>query len=645
KCSAVFSLLFLSALVAHSPVSAHRPIDYNQPKRLYSEAELETLTPPGPNPFISYLPVEAEVDWWYWIAKMKYEARIKAQAEAAVPGRGVPIVNEVEPNDGLDQLQNLDTFGTGDGLVSEIVISGTLGQPTTAFTIDPEDNGAIPLATLLTIAPGQVLTADGAIGDGPHGSGGTGNADFDFFEIQNVVAGETLSIEVLTDNPSGDLDPNTAIWDASGNLLGFNEDIGGGNFDSRLTITAPSNGDYFLSIGGWKSGGQAAVLPGDPFNSGSGTGTASEGNYTVLIGLDSGGGDIDCFGLNLVPGDLFGAGGVDAAELLEVFTDNGELQMGSDQSFTSIYPAANPLPSGNASLDFVAYNDEEHGLCVQGAGGDYEVRIAAFRQIFEGTDNKQTLFIDFDGATINPSIFNGPNEDRDLSPLADFLAGWGLTPADEDALIDAIMVSIEESITQDLALQNNANFDVEILNSRDHADPFGQPNVSRVIVGGTIAESGISTIGIAQSIDPGNFEAGETGLTLLDLLSAPANNPNSLNRFNVDPSATQIELVAVGVGNITVHEAGHFLGNWHTENSTAGAGPAIMDRGGNLPGTVGVGPDNIFGTADDIDVDFIPDLFSFAEGFSGTEHTNQNTAFALTSGSDDIFADSFETPQ
>ncbi len=640
-------LIFLTLVSLATLMSSH--LHASDSKRVFTDDELATMPAPGPNPFISYLPVEAEVDWDYWKAKMNYEARLRAEVEAQMTGRGLPIVDEIEPNDSQAMAQELVTFGTGDGEVNELFISGTIGAAAvpTPFALDPEDDGDINKATLLNIISGEVVTANDEIGNGPHGSAGSGSADFDFFEIQNVVAGDQISIRVSTANPSGDLDPNTAIWNSSGDLLGFNEDIdaGSSNFDSALTVTVPADGSYFLSIGGWKGGGQSAVLPGDPFDSSSGTGAASEGLYAVEIGLNSV--DIDCFALNLEPGDLFGAGGLDSAERLDFFTANGELQIGSEGSGTFLYPNSNPLPSGTAAIDFVTYNSEQHALCVQGASGDYTVRIGAFRQIFEGSADKQILFIDFDGATINPSIFgNFPNEDRVLSPLSSFLDGWGLTPADEDDLIDAILESIEESITQDLALQSNPNFEVEIRNSRDHADTFGiDPNVSRVIVGGTIAESGISTIGIAQSIDPGNFEPGETGLTLLDLLSAPANDPNSLNQFIVHPKSSQIRLVAAGVGNITVHEAGHFLGNWHTENSNAGAGPSIMDRGGNLPGTVGVGDDEIFGSKDDIDVDFIPDLFSFAEGFSGTEHTNEKTAFALTSLTEDIFSDSFETPQ
>ncbi|MEJ7707152.1 MAG: hypothetical protein WKF82_07635 [Nocardioidaceae bacterium] len=67
----------------------------------------------------------------------------------------------------------------------------------------------------------------------------------------------------------------------------------------------------------------------------------------------------------------------------------------------------------------------------------------------------------------------------------------------------------------------NDDVRVRILNSHDDADPFGQDNVSRVVVGGTIRESGVFTIGIAESIDPGNFSHEESALVLLDILSAP----------------------------------------------------------------------------------------------------------------------------
>ena len=613
-----------------------------QEKRTYSDEELAVMPEPGPNPFLSFLPVEAEIDWNYWHAKAAYESRERARHRAAFQKGG--LVAEVEPNNNLATAQVLATFGTGAGDAATLMVSGAIDSPAaaSAFPTGTEDEGSIPLATTVVVASGEAKTTTGNIGDGPNGSAGTGTADFDFFEIENVMAGDLLSIDVTTAVPNGDLDPNAAIWDDAGNLLAFNEDInvGAQNFDSAVSLPAPADGTYYMSIGGWKAGGQAAVLPGDPFDSGSGTGAASEGDYTVVIGRNAV--DVDCFGLNLEQGDAFGAN-VNAA-LIEIFTADGTLQMGSGGSAAAFYPPENPLPGGNSTIDFAAFNDEQHGVCVQGDVGPYTLELGAFRQVFEGTGNKQILFVDFDGEMLDASIFAaGGNPNATLSPLSAFLAGWGFAAMDENALIDGILASLEESITNDLAMLSNPAFDVEIRNSRDHADTFGtDPNVSRLIVGGTIAESGISTIGIAESIDPGNFGTGESALILLDLLSAPASNPNSLNQFAVDPGSTKLELVATGVGNITAHEAGHYLGNWHTENS-APSDPSIMDRGGNLAGSVGVGADGIFGTGDDFDVDFTADTFAAAEGFTGTEHTGENTALALTGNGANLFADGFES--
>ena len=96
---------------------------------------------------------------------------------------------------------------------------------------------------------------------------------------------------------------------------------------------------------------------------------------------------------------------------------------------------------------------------------------------------------------------------------------------------------------------------------------------------------------------------------------------------------TSIDLIGAGVGNITAHEAGHFFANWHTDQFNPVAN--IMDQGGNLPGLVGVGPDGIFGTADDVDVDFGKDTFVPNEGFTGVEDTLNTIAFGATTPEDD----------
>ena len=80
----------------------------------------------------------------------------------------------------------------------------------------------------------------------------------------------------------------------------------------------------------------------------------------------------------------------------------------------------------------------------------------------------------------------------------------------------------------------------------------------------------------------------------------------------------KIDLVGLGIGNVASHEAGHFLGNYHTQNNNLIS--AIQDQGANLPNHVGVGPDNIFGSADDLDVDFVEDVYASNEDFTGFEN-------------------------
>ena len=115
---------------------------------------------------------------------------------------------------------------------------------------------------------------------------------------------------------------------------------------------------------------------------------------------------------------------------------------------------------------------------------------------------------------------------------------------------------------------------------------------------------------------------------LLDVLSDPS-GPASLNTY-LTPASDRIGFVAQGIGNVTAHEAGHFFGNFHTDNASENIN--LQDSGGaNFQNLFGVGPDGIGGTADDLDVDFGEDAFSPAEGFVGTEDTLARIAFGVTS--------------
>lgn len=599
----------------------------------------ETRALHEPNPYLAFLPTGAAPDMRYWQAEMK--RRAAARRAEAEPLLGPVAANESEPNDTRAQANLLATFGTSEGEDSAIDVSGTVTAPAAPTVLGPfpEDDGSLLLASETGLTAGAAVRVSGTIGDGPYGSGGTGSGDHDFFRIPGVVTGQLILIDVDTDAPLDDLDPFIALYDDEGNIVALNEDEDGAtNRDSFLAIPATSDGDYFLSIAG-SLFPFAAVLS-NPFDASTGFGVGSEGDYEVTIAVENG--DSDWFAFDLETCDILGVNLVGAGRQVQLVDTNGELQVASSQDVTGIFPPASPLPGGGrAAASFVVATPGRYFLRVLGAEGlPYTLELRAFRQPRETVLEAKTIFVDFDGAVVDPAIFTGPPGDTTLSPLSDFLSRWGLGPGDENAVIDGILASLEENLRADGAEGPNPGFALEILNSRDHADPFGQPGVSRLIVGGEISELGLPTIGIAQSIDPGNFEDSETAVILLDLLSGGAPDPNSLNSVPLDPGSDIIDLLGVAIGNIAAHEAGHYVGSFHTEQFNPQAN--LMDRGGNLPNTIGLGPDGIFGTADDPDVDFGPDLFEFSERFAGIEDTGAIAACGCTS-SRAIFADGFES--
>ncbi|MFO0181145.1 MAG: hypothetical protein ACK517_05085, partial [bacterium] len=173
---------------------------------------------------------------------------------------------------------------------------------------------------------------------------------------------------------------------------------------------------------------------------------------------------------------------------------------------------------------------------------------------------------------------------------------------------------------------NPGDFDIEIRNSYDHPDTFGQPNVSRVFVGGTNAQFGLpptlGLYGIAESVDFGNFNRQETALTLLGI---------SVGTSQTTPRAgnvTAADVFSQDVADTIVHEAGHILGVPHS--SFTNNVITIMD--GFLSDTYG--RDGLWGNADDEPVYFINDEFNLGETTDGGGVNNlpQQIAFGASTG-------------
>ena len=585
--------------------------EYGGGTKVTPEQAMKRL-PPGPNPYLSLLPAGKDTHRQFWQARM---AGMAAENAAGAPRANVRLQAK------KFQGTVIRAFGTGPSQTDEIDLLGTVElSPEVPLDQSPEDEGSIPLATPTNLVSGTTIRSAGTIGDGPFGSAGTGSGDFDFFEIPNVLEGDLLVFDVDTPEPFDNLDPFIILWNEQGQIVDLNDDDGF-SFDSFLALFAPADGNYYLSVAGFGS-----FLPDDPFDSSSGfLGVGSEGDYEISINLNNF--QLDTFTVNLKKGDVFGVSQVGPLAQVSILDKTGLNRQGSTGDISGIHPDASPLPSGSVTAAHLVESSGRHTVQVLSiVEGDFEIGLRAFRSPLQFGDrgDVQTVFIDFDGAEVDTgALWFGFPEGvfvSNLSPLSAFLPNWGLQASDEDEVIDAIMGNIEVVLLEEVdQFGREPTFAIRLLNSRDHADPGDAPNVSRVVVGGTIPEFGIGTIGIAESIDPGNFETSETAVVLLDLLSAPPSNPNSLNGIPRAPGATIIDLIGVGVGNITSHEAGHFLGNFHTDQFNDN--PNIQDQGGNLENFVGVGPDGIFGTKDDQAVSFGRDVYVPNEGFTGIEDT------------------------
>jgi hypothetical protein len=221
--------------------------------------------------------------------------------------------------------------------------------------------------------------------------------------------------------------------------------------------------------------------------------------------------------------------------------------------------------------------------------------------------------------------------------MAAFLPNWGLTAADENAIIDSILARVTDKLStyvQAHGLNGDfghtgipGQFDIEIRNSRDDRDEFGKnPFVSRVVVGGVLDPAFTDLLfGLAQDIDVGNFKTDDEAVASVDWIEA------ALANIPIQPPKTKIDFIGEALSILVVHEFGHIAGCFHTDQSPTDlfAGkPNLMD-----PYIVATnGPDFIYGTADDIHLRFGVDKYSSAEPFRGIDDTLNTIAFGLSTG-------------
>lgn len=589
----------------------------------------------GPNPWTSFVPRSGRTDLPAWKAVADGSATARAAsakvAAAKVAAAGTlapPLVHdELEPstliggNDTRANAERITGFGTGAN--PRLRILGTLAPPIVTLNMGrpaPEDNGSIPNAGATGIFGTGATTLTGEIGDGPHGSGGTGSGDLDFYRLK-ARAGTTIDASTA----GSTIDTLLFLFDDTGHLVAANDDADG-KPQSRIVYDVPATGTYYVAVAGF------FTFPQDPFDSGSGTGAETEGPFTLAITAAKT--DTDIYGVRLAAGDVLGASVAGQAHQVQIYRPDGVAVVGGkDVDATFLFPWNSPLPGGgNTTLSYVAEESGLYRVAIRSGTGAYDGTLEVYRP---GTEQRpagtvQTVFLDFDGGRINTGVWGGAGI-RDLSPLSAFLGLWGISSAREGAVIDAITAQVRSNLAADPAAYGlNAGTAIRVVTSKDSPDIYGQPNVSRVFVGGTIAQSGIPTIGIAQYIDPGNYATEDQALVLLDVLSWPKGEEPTLNTY-LRPASNRVAFVAQGIGNVVSHEIGHLVGAYHTDNDNDVA--CLIDAGGvGFSRLFGVGPDGIGGTTDDVDVDFAEDTYIPQEGFVGLEDALNVVSWGFSRG-------------
>jgi len=145
------------------------------------------------NPYLAMLPTTRGVDWEYW-AQWAAQSALADHAEPLAGTELGLLHEELEPadllggNDAPRSAERIEGFGSGAGEEPAVTILGSQARERVEVRrVEPsrEDDGAIPLARRTGIGSKVAgIRTTGVIGNGPHGSDGTGRGDFDYFKLK-----------------------------------------------------------------------------------------------------------------------------------------------------------------------------------------------------------------------------------------------------------------------------------------------------------------------------------------------------------------------------------------------------------------------------------------------------------------------------
>ena len=340
--------------------------------------------------------------------------------------------------------------------------------------------------------------------------------------------------------------------------------------------------------------------------------------------------DMDTFGMELRGGDILDIAVLGAATQYIVRDATNLVVFGSNSVLGDQFPRQTV---GNATGIWVVPRDGTYHLTVAldtpGGVGGYTVGLRAYRPLTEelAVGDAQIIYLDFNGDVIDGNLLGAPGFIR-IPSLLESLPLMGLEMGDVEAANDIIDRVIDQTIRvfEDLTetgengdyteTSSPGQYGVRILNSRDHVGQvaLNDPRMTRMFIGGD--DSVIPAYGIAQTVDLGNFDLSQVAFAQVSEASLDAADAD------ISPNRSEVDFVGHFLGNLVAHEVGHVIGMAHTDGDNLIGTVSDEGAANSLLFMQGLGPDGIFGTADDIDAVFADDFYSVQAGefgYIGTE--------------------------
>ena len=545
-------------------------------------------------------------------------------------------------------VEIIPNFGTGANQTRDFTVEGSLGNDDFIDIIEEEDNHALSTTQKIELVPNTSVFIAASLENLE--KGGELSADHDVYEFETkpgaqyfIRIGSTAEEPISKAYRVYDFDEDRSFSPNRILDFGFVNEFGSYKYVEgeegktlKLALLPTASGNFTDDR---NDPDQVYEL-------------SDETTYTIAITeiVET---NVNTYQLELQEGDVFGVAGFS----FEGISNSVSLESADEESFIKtdgygIFPIAdnnNPLPTaGSYGFHYVIPKTGTYFFKVSDGFGGYNINGGVSRPGLEERSEgfpQQIIFLNYAGTELGiDEFFEIENEDDfivNLSPLSSFMTNWGLEESQTRNLSRKITRIIEEKLNSVSSITGgNQNLTIISDNAsprrrdfiRNFLDNSGIP-YSRIIIGGTVDEILFTrTIGLASSIDVGNFDLSDNGFVLLDILSEEPESPDStINKIPLAEGVKKIDLVAEVVGDIAAHEAGHFLGNWHADNSNEII--STMDQGGEYIGNrAGVVEGDAFGDEENIAVTFVKDVYTDTELFEGLDETDINTAYALSTG-------------